>query len=63
MQPHHQTQSVFQTPVQQFQLQGMGILFGQSYPPYFQQLGMGGYPISQLHPGMMGGMFTIPSQM
>ena len=46
----------------QIQPQGMGLLFEQAYPAFFQQPGMGGYPIPQM-PNMMGGMYSAPPQM
>jgi len=63
MQPYpQQTQSAFQTPTPQIQHQGMGLPFGQAYPSFFQQPGMGGYPMLQM-PSMMGGMYGVPPQM
>jgi len=40
----------------------MGFPFGQAYLAFFQQPGMGGYPILQM-PNMMGGMYGAPPQM
>ena len=57
-----QPQLAFQMLMHQFQPQGMGMLFGQSYPQYFQS-GMGNFLMFQMPSNMSGRMFAITPHM